>query len=81
MEKNKKTRKCLSVLERLKLVDEIKQGKQVKEVAREFGVSNAQAYKIFKCKDKLKKLAHTGLVPLKSKIVVNKAKHKEIHCR
>ena len=32
MEKNKKTRKCLSVLERLKLVDEIKQGKQVKEV-------------------------------------------------
>eukprot|EP00731_Ephydatia_muelleri_P002244 Em0001g2244a len=43
MEKNKKTRKCLSVLERLKLVDEIKQGKQVKE-----------------------------------KIVLNKAKHKEI---
>ena len=61
MEKNKKARKCLSVLERLKLVDEIKQGKQVKEVAREFGVSKAQAYKVFKSKDNLKKLVHTGV--------------------
>ena len=57
MEKNKKTRKYLSVLERLKLVDEIKQGKQVKD--REFGVSKAQAYKVFKSKDNLKKLVHT----------------------
>eukprot|EP00731_Ephydatia_muelleri_P034635 Em0069g10a len=78
MEKNKKARKCRSVLERLKLVDEIKQDKQVKEVAREFGVSKAQAYKVFKSKDNLKKLVHTGLVPLELKIVLNKAKHKEI---
>ena len=60
MEKNKKARKCLSVLERLKLVDKIKQGKQVKKVAREFGVSKAQAYKVFKSKDSLKKLVHTA---------------------
>ena len=48
MEKKKQTRKCLSVLERLKLVDEIKQGIQVKEAARDFGVSKAQVYKVFK---------------------------------
>ena len=50
----------------------------VKEAARDFGVSKAQAYKIFKSKDNLKKLVNTGLVPLISKIVVNKSKYKEI---
>ena len=47
----KKIKKFLSVSERLKLVDEIKLGKPVKDVARDFGVSKAQAYKVFKSKD------------------------------
>ena len=41
-------------------------------------VNKAQAYKVFKSKDDLKKLVDTGSVPLQSKIVVNKSKHKEI---
>ena len=49
----KKIKKFLSVSERLKLVDEIKLGKPVKDVATDFGVSKAQAYNVFKSKDDL----------------------------
>ena len=59
----KKTKKFLSVSERFKLVDEIKLGKPVKDVARDFAHDRRTNYSN-PCKDDLLKLVDSGSVPL-----------------
>ena len=46
----RKTRKCLTISEKINVIKEIRNGRPVKEVAGVFGISVAQAYHIFNCK-------------------------------
>ena len=74
----RKTRKCLTISENINVIKEIRNGRPVKQVASVFGISVAHAYRIFKRKTTLETCQGNGIVPSHSKIIVNKAKHREI---
>ena len=64
--------------EKQKVIGDIKAGKHVEDVAREYGISKSQVYRIFQCKDSIVRAVAEGSVPTQSKVVVNKAKYPAI---
>lgn len=76
---SKAERKSLKLGEKMKVIDELKAGKQVGDIREEFGISKTQVYKINKDKDVLQSSALSGSIPNKSKLTTNKAKHPDIN--
>ena len=74
----RKKRRCLKMGEKQKVIGDIKAGKHVEDVAREYGISKSQVYRIFQCKDSIVRAVAEGSVPTQSKVVVNKAKYPAI---
>ena len=80
MAQSSQGRKWLTLKEKLGVIDAVKAGKPIDDVAKEFGISKTQAYKLFKTKDTL---LHTAAangngVPMSSKFMKNKGKYPAI---
>ena len=52
-----------------KVIGDMKAGKHVEDVAREYGISISQAYRIFQRKDSIVRAVAEGGVPTQSKVV------------
>ena len=76
---SQKRRKWLTLKEKLGAIDDVKAGKPIDDVAKKFGISNSQVYKLYKNKNTLLNTAANGDgVPMSSKFTKDKAKYPAI---
>ena len=75
---DRKPRRCIELREKKKVLEELKAGKHVLDVAAEFGISTRQVYDIRKHKDAIDLHIKSGDIPMHSKVAKNKSKHPDI---
>lgn len=76
--KSRRSRRCISVEDKLKVLQDLKFGKSYTDIVEQYGISKSQLYEIKKHEVTLKELTSTNGCPKQSKIVKNKAKHPAI---
>ena len=59
---SQKRRKWLTLKEKLGAIDDVKAGKPIDDVAKKFGISNSQVYKLYKNKNTLFNTAAMAMV-------------------
>ena len=76
---SQKGRKWLTLKEKLGAIDDVKAGKPIDDVAKKFGISKSQVYKLYKNKNTLlNTVANGDGVPMSSKFTKDKAKYPAI---
>ena len=78
MEKQENLKKYLDIKQKVKVIKEVAQGKKVIEVARAFGVSVGQVYKILKSRGVISKNHQDPTFKKDSKLIKQKGKHSDI---
>ncbi len=76
--KNRKTRKCLTVAERLSVIEEFKSGKSENQLAKDHKVSRCQIQNIVHNEEKLVNGVKNKLLKPSSKVTVNLSKYPAI---
>ena len=78
MAHQRKPRRCLSLVEKKTVLDDLTAGKPVVDVAGKLGISKSQVYTIRKNADSLKRTISKGDIPGSSKVSTNRSRYPSI---
>ena len=78
MAHQRKPRRCLSLVEKKTVLDDLAAGKPVVDVAGKLGISKSQVYTIRKNADSLKRTISKGDIPGSSKVSTNRSRYPSI---